>query len=94
MVYSRMNITPHGTIQVDGHLCRFTDDGKWMVSRSIAGMEGRILGYVDTLDEVKPLIEKHLERVRSHLRAVTEQAEQRKAEEEAERQIIAEATKR
>ncbi len=84
-----MKLTKHGTIEIDGHLARFTPNNGWMVSRL-----GRILGYVDILDEVQPLIAKNLERVRSHLAMVTQQAQERKEEEAAELAMINGSTKK
>ena len=70
-----MQLTNTGAIRIESHLARFTDDGKWMVSRL-----GTILGYVDSLAEVAPLIEKHRERVRARLAFVQRKAEERKQE--------------
>ncbi len=83
-----MELTITGAIKIDGHLARFTDDGKWMVSRS-----GAVLGYVDTSDEIVPLIEKNREKVRARLALVQRKAEERKAEEEAEERAILAASK-
>lgn len=71
-----MQLTTTGAIKIDGHLARFTDDGKWMVSRS-----GTVLGYVDMVDDIVPLIEKNRERVRARLAFVQRKADERKAEE-------------
>ncbi len=83
-----MELTITGAIRIDGHLARFTDDGKWMVSRS-----GTVLGYVDTVDEIVPLIEKNRERVRARLALVQRKANERKAEQQMPAEILA-ATKR
>lgn len=83
-----MELTTTGAIRIDGHLARFTDDGKWMVSR-----HGTVLGYVDSVGEISPLIEKERERVRARLALVQRKAEERKAEEKMPAEILA-ATKR
>ena len=83
-----MQLTTTGAIRIDGHLARFTDDGKWMVSRC-----DTVLGYVDSLAEVSPLIEKQRERVRARLALVQRKADERKAEERMPADILA-ATKR
>lgn len=83
-----MQLNNGGNIKVDGHLVRRTGDGQWMVSR----ME-TVLGYVDTLDEVAGLIERHRERVRSRLAMAQRKADERKAEERREFGEIARATK-
>lgn len=72
-----MQLTNSGAIKINGHLARFTDDGKWMVSRF-----DTVLGYVDQLTEVAPLIEQHREQVRARLALVQRKAEERKAEAE------------
>lgn len=79
-----MKLTTSGTIKVDGHLVRFTDDGQWMVSRNET-----IIGYVDSLAEVSPLIETHLGNVRAKLADVERRAAERKAEAEMPAEILA-----
>lgn len=68
-----MELTPHGTIMVDGCTVRNTKEGQWMVSRS-----GIHIGYVDTLAEVPSLIERQRVAVRERLARIEAEAEARR----------------
>ena len=67
-----MKLTTSGTIKIDGHLVRFTDDGQWMVSRNET-----VIGYADSLAEVETLIATHRDRVRAKLADVERRAADR-----------------
>lgn len=75
-----MKLTNTGTIKDDDYNIRFTQEGKWMVSRS-----GTVIGYVDTLDEVPALVESKREKVRARLARVEAEHAERMAERQAEK---------
>ena len=70
-----MQLTRSGTVKIDGHNARFTNEGKWLVSR-----HETFIGEVDTLEEVSGLIARHLERVRARLARAQERHRERQAE--------------
>lgn len=75
-----MKLTNTGTIKSDDYNIRFTQEGKWMVSRS-----GTVIGYVDTLNEVPALVESKREEIRARLARVEAEHTERMAEQQAEK---------
>jgi hypothetical protein len=84
-----MKLTQNGTIKIGGYNARRTVEGDWHVSRFETS-----LGYVDSLDEVEGLIERHKEKVRARLARAQEKAGRTKAEKVRELALITAATKR
>lgn len=75
-----MKLTNTGTIKNEDYNIRFTQEGKWMVSRC-----GTVIGYADTLAEVPALVEAKREAVRAHLAKVEAEHAERMAEQQAEK---------
>lgn len=67
-----MNLSVSGAIQINGHNCRFTQDGQWAISR-----HGVILGYVDLVEEIEPFLAANLEKIRTRLRLAQDEAAKR-----------------
>tara|TARA_S200002703_G_scaffold151329_1_gene150578 strand:+ start:305 stop:622 length:318 start_codon:yes stop_codon:yes gene_type:complete len=83
-----MELTPHGSIMVDGCTVRNTKDGRWLVSRS-----GIDVGYADSLAEVPSLIERQRNAVRERLARLNNEAAQRKADADARKATVEAASK-
>jgi len=83
-----MELTPHGSIIVDGCTVRNTKNGQWEVSRS-----GIHIGYADSLAEVPSLIERQRNAVRERLARLNAEAAQRKADADARKAEVEAASK-